>query len=84
MKPDDFTTRVIHDDKVVFEDVGQAPQDPYEAISFLANHFTGRGFTMKEGQLILCGSHITPYPLTEPGKVTVSMGNLGEVSMSVI
>jgi len=84
MKPDDFTTRVSHNDKVVFEDVARAPQDPYEAIAFLANHFTGRGGTMTEGQLILCGSHIAPYPITAPGKVTVSIGNLGEVSMSVI
>jgi len=79
-----LTTRLSDRDNVVFEDVGVAPQDPFEAIAFLANHYTRRGFTLFAGQLILCGSHIPLYAITEAGEFSASMSSLGEVSFSVV
>jgi len=79
-----ITTRLSHNGSVVFEDVGKAPQDPFEAIAFLANHYTRRGFTLRAGQLILCGSHIPLYAINETGEFSVSMSALGETSFSVV
>ena len=71
-------------DAEVIDGVGKAPQDPFEAIAFLANHFCGRGQVMKAGQLILCGSHIPLYPITQTGRITLSMGPLGDVNFEVV
>ncbi len=79
-----ITTRLTQDTSVVFEDVAKAPQDPFEAVAFLANHYTRRGFTMKAGELILCGSHIPLFPVTQAGEFSVSMSALGETSFSVV
>ncbi len=84
LTPETITTRFTQDDRVVFEDVGKAPQDPFEAIAFLANHFTGRGFKMSAGQMILCGSHIPLYEVTAPGEFSVSMSALGDVTFSAL
>lgn len=79
-----MTTRLMHDGTIVFEDTGKAPQDPFEAVAFIANHFTSRGHNLKAGELILCGSHIPLYPVATAGEFSVSMSGLGGVSFSVI
>jgi len=79
-----ITTRLTQDGSVVFEDIGKAPQDPFEAVAFLATHFTRRGYTMKAGELILCGSHIPLFPVTKAGEYSVTMSALGETSFSVV
>lgn len=78
-----LTTRVVDGQNVVAEGTGMAPQDPFEAVAFLANHFTGRGHTMRAGEVILCGSHIPLHPIDEATRFGVSMGSLGEVWLSV-
>ncbi len=79
-----ITTRLTQDGSTVFEDVGKAPQDPFEAAAFIANHFTKRGVTFHPGELILCGSHIPLYPVTDAGVFSVSMSALGEVSFKAV
>ena len=78
-----LTTRVLEGSHVLAEGTGTAPQDPFEAIAFLANHFTGRGHTLKAGEVILCGSHIPLHPVEAATRFGVSMGALGEVWLSV-
>jgi len=75
---------LTHNGSVVFEDIGKAPQDPFEAIAFLANHYTRRGYTLEAGQLILCGSHIPLYAVNEAGEFSVSMSALGDVALTVV
>lgn len=77
------TTRVYDGQTIVAEGSNMAPQDPFEAIAFLANFFTGRGYTMKAGEIILCGSHIPLYPVEAPTRLGISMGGLGEVWLTV-
>lgn len=77
------TTRVYDGDKVVAEGTGLAPQDPFEAVAFLANHFTGRGYTLKAGEVLLCGSHMPLYPVEAPTRLGISMGGLGDVWLTV-
>lgn len=79
-----ITTRLSHDGSVVFEDIAKAPQHPFEAVAFLATHYTRRGFTLKAGELILCGSHIPLFPVTQAGEFSVTMSALGETSFSVV
>ena len=77
------TTRIRDGQRVVAEGAGLAPQDPFEAIAFLANHFTARGHTMRAGEFVLCGSHIPLYPVEAPTRLGISMGPLGEVWLTV-
>lgn len=84
LEPSRLTTRFLIDGEIVSEGRNKAPQDPLEAVCFIANHFTKRGHTLKTGELILCGSHIPLHPITEPGRYSVSMGPLGDVSFRVI
>ena len=78
-----ITTRLFDGDTVVAEGAGLAPQNPLEAVAFLANHFTGRGETMKAGEIVMCGSHTPLYPVTSHTKLSLSMGLLGEVSLRI-
>ncbi len=89
LPPDDLdtatmTTRMTLDGSVVFEDVNKTPQDPFEATAFIANHFTSRGFSLAEGQIILCGSHIPLYSIKDPCELSVSMSKLGDASFTVV
>lgn len=79
-----ITTRLSQNGSVVFEDIAKAPQDPFEAVAFLANHYTRRGFTLSAGQLVLCGSHIPLYPVSDACELSVSMSALGDVTFSVV
>lgn len=76
-----LTTRVSVRGEIVAEGSSMAPEHPLDALTFLANHFTGRGQVMKAGQLVLCGSHIPLLPVTEPGEIVVSMTQLGSVDL---
>jgi len=80
---EEMTTRVQVNADMLVEDTGAAPQHPLEAIAFLANHYCGRGQTMQAGQLILCGSHTPLQPVTEPTRVSMSMGRLGTAEIEL-
>ena len=78
-----ITTRVFDGQKVVAEGANLAPQNPFEAIAFLADHFCGRGYTLRAGDIVLCGSHIPLYLVEAPTRLGISMGVLGEVWLKV-
>lgn len=73
-------TVVTHDGDVVLDKVGAAPQDPLEAVAFLANHFNAHGVTPKAGEVLLCGAHMPLYPMDKPGKLTMTVEGVGEIS----
>lgn len=79
----EITTRVQVGQEMLVEDVNLAPQDPFEAVAFLANHFCGRGKVMAAGQVILCGSHIPLHAIDTPTYVAVSMGPLGAAEFEI-
>lgn len=79
-----MTTRFFEGEEIITEGKSLAPQDPLEAVAFIANHFTGRGITLKAGELILCGSHIPLFKVPHPGQFSASMGPLGDVSFTAI
>ncbi|MBL4806123.1 MAG: hypothetical protein JKY31_02410 [Rhodobacteraceae bacterium] len=68
--------------KTVIEGTGIAPQNPAEALAFLANHFTGRGQIMRAGSLVLLGAHCPLYLVEAGREMTLDLGPLGGVSFS--
>ncbi|MGB0854310.1 MAG: hypothetical protein ACPGVA_03345 [Pikeienuella sp.] len=80
MNPDTFHTIVTHDDEVILDQTGAAPQHPLDAVAFLANHFNAHGVTPKAGEVLLCGSHMPLYPMDKPGRLTMKVEGVGEIS----
>ena len=80
LDPSALRTVVTHDDEVILDKVGGAPQHPLDAVAFLANHFNANGVTPKAGEVLLCGSHMPLYPVEHPGKLTMQVEGVGEVS----
>jgi 2-oxo-3-hexenedioate decarboxylase len=60
-----------------------APQDPIEACVFVLNHFTGRGETIKAGEVILCGAHHRPMVTGLEGTYEFSLSSGEAVSLSI-
>ena len=65
------------------EVVGAAPQDPVEAVHWLANHLAGRGLSLLAGQIVLCGTHIPMRQVEGPAEIAVTMSGLGRVDLSL-
>ena len=57
---------------------GLAPQDPVDAVMAVANALSERGYGLRAGQIVLCGTHIPIRPVTERGAYACSIGQLGE------
>jgi 2-keto-4-pentenoate hydratase len=60
-----------------------APQCPIEACVFVLNHFTGRGETIKAGEVILCGAHHPPMVIGQEGTYEFSLSSGEAVSLSI-
>ena len=80
---DETTTRVLVNSEMLIEEVNVAPQHPLDAIAFLAQHYCGRGYTMRAGQIILCGSHTPLQPVTEASRISVAMGRMGAAELDI-
>ena len=78
-----ITTRILHGDGVIAEGSALAPEDPFDMVADVANHFGEQGTALKNGQFIFCGSHIPTYAIDRPGAFGVSMMGLGEAWLSV-
>lgn len=87
LAPADFDWREINTcctdgETVVVEGRGIAPQAPAKALAFLVNHFTGRGFSIPKGSLMLLGTHCPLYPVEAGRKMRLDMGPLGAVEFT--
>lgn len=85
LRPDEFDYRSVEtvctdNEELVVQGVGIAPQNPAEALAFLANHFTGRGQVMPKGSIILLGAHCPLYKVNAGRKMRLSLGALGTAS----
>lgn len=70
-------TRVAVDGGVVGEAVGAAPQDPVEAVAWLAKTLAARGEQLKSGMIILCGTHLPTRTVVAPAGILVDMAGVG-------
>ncbi len=66
------------------EVVGAAPQDPVEAVCWLANHLGQRGIGLEAGQFVLCGTHLPLQPLEGPAEIVAEMSGLGRAELSLV
>ncbi|MGB0507508.1 MAG: hypothetical protein ACPGGK_15060 [Pikeienuella sp.] len=80
LNPDNRRTIVTHDEEVILDQVGARPQHPLDAVAFLANHFNAHGITPRAGEILLCGAHMPLYPMEHPGKLTMKVEGVGEIS----
>jgi len=76
------TSRCTDGESVVVEGHGIAPQNPAEALAFLANHYTGRGQVIPKGSLMLLGAHCPLYKVEAGRQMRLEMGPLGSVEFS--
>lgn len=83
MDPDALTTVVTRDDDEILNKQGAAPQHPLDAVAFLANHFNARGVSPKAGEILLCGSHMPLTPVEHPGRFTMRVDGVGEISFRI-
>ncbi|WP_312796447.1 2-keto-4-pentenoate hydratase [Tianweitania sp.] len=63
---------------------GAAPQHPAEAVCWLANHLGARGYRLKAGMIVLCGTHLPAQTIRQAGLIQLAMGSLGRVELAVI
>ncbi|MCF6305466.1 MAG: hypothetical protein L3J33_08850 [Rhodobacteraceae bacterium] len=87
LPPQEFDFSSLHTNckdsgETVIEGTGIAPQNPLEALAFLARHFTGRGQVMPAGSLLLLGAHCPLYAVGAGRQMTLDMGRFGSVSFS--
>lgn len=68
----------------VGEKIDAAPQDPIDAISWMAGALARRGQMLKAGMIVLCGTHLPSKAITALSKVEVSMGVLGTAHFELI
>ena len=87
--PDALNAATVHTvvkiDGIVQHDVtGAAPQNPLEAVTWLANHLASRGLALEAGQVVMCGTHSPIWYHTGTGEIEVAMSDLGTVSLTLI
>jgi len=87
LPPKDFDwqtaeTNCTDNGETVVQGIGIAPQNPAEALAFIANHFIARGQSLPKGALLLLGAHCPLYKVHPNREMHLSLGPLGEVSFS--
>ena len=87
LAPGEFDYRALEtvctdNGETVVQGKGIAPQDPAEALAFLANHFTSRGQVLPKGSYLLLGAHCPLYKVEAGRQLKLELGPLGSVSLS--
>lgn len=83
LDPSAIATTVSVSGQPEVEVVGAAPQDPIEAVYWIARHLAARGISMHAGQFILCGTHIPMRRVEGGADIVVTMSGLGQVELSL-
>jgi 2-keto-4-pentenoate hydratase len=81
LDPGSIRTVLRIDGDVRHDVTGAAPQDPLDAVTWLANHLAARGLTLEAGQVVLCGTHSPIWYHEGSGEITVEMSGLGSVTL---
>ncbi len=61
-----------------------APQDPIEGLVWAARALAARGWQLRAGMILLCGTHLPVQAVDRPCDISVKMGPLGEVAFSLV
>lgn len=76
-------THVQIGDKVHCDAPDAAPEPPLQALAYLANLFAARGVQLRQGDVIMCGSHTGLLPIAIGDTARMAVAGLGEVSLSL-
>jgi 2-keto-4-pentenoate hydratase len=66
------------------EATGATPQDPLDAVAWLAGRLARDGRRLEAGMVVLTGAHLPGHPLATRCDVRVALAPLGEVLMRVV
>lgn len=83
LAPAEVRTLVTIDGEPELDVTGAAPQDPLEAVTWLANHLISRGLSLEAGQCVLCGTHAPIRPVVGAARIEASMSGLGDVTLAL-
>lgn len=83
LEPGAIRTVVTLDGAPELDVTGAAPQDPLDAVCWLANHLAARGRTLEAGDFILCGTHAPLRLMPGPVRIEVTMSGLGTVGVEL-
>lgn len=81
---DDLHTVLRIDGEVVHDVTGASPQNPLDAVTWLANHLASRGFALEEGQVVFCGTHSPIWYHKGAGEIEVTMSSIGVAKLTLI
>lgn len=76
-------TTLTIDGEMRHDVTGAAPQDPLEAVTWLANHLAARGLTLEAGQIVLCGTHSPIWYHDGTGQIVLEMSGLGRAVLRI-
>lgn len=77
-------TTLTIDGEMRHDVTGAAPQNPLEAVTWLANHLAARGLTLEAGQIVLCGTHSPIWYHDGPGDIVLEMSRLGQAVLRIV
>ena len=83
LNADDMQTVLRIDGEVVHDVTGAAPQNPLDAVTWLANHLASRGFPLEKGQVVYCGTHSPIWYHKGAGEIEVIMSSIGVVKLTL-
>ncbi|MEY8838181.1 2-keto-4-pentenoate hydratase [Cribrihabitans sp. XS_ASV171] len=83
LDPAAVRTTLAIDGETRHDVTGAAPQNPLEAVTWLANHLSGRGLTLEAGQVVLCGTHSPIWYHDGTGEIVLEMSGLGKASLTL-
>lgn len=76
------SARLLVDGEVEAEGVNAAPQDPVDAVLWLASILARRDMQLKAGMIVLCGTHLPAKEVSEPCGLVLEMTGLGAVRLT--
>ena len=76
------SARLLVDGQVEAEGVNAAPQDPVDAVLWLASTLARQGTPLKAGMIVLCGTHLPAKEVSAPCGLVLEMTGLGAVRLT--
>ncbi|OAN68253.1 hypothetical protein A8B82_05010 [Sulfitobacter sp. EhC04] len=83
LNADDLQTTVRIDGEVVHDVTGAAPQNPLDAVIWLAGHLASRGLPLEAGQVVFCGTHSPIWYHKGAGRIEVVMSHIGTAALTL-
>lgn len=82
LRIEEITAELAIDDTVVNAATNNAPQHPVETVRWLAGHLRQRGLELKEGMVVMCGTHVPIHTVpTGSKKIRIVMTGLGSAEL---